>query len=1101
MNSSRWWRTAPLFLAVFLALSGLFVPAPATAATSAQNLDIIVIIDNSGSMHSNAKSKAMTGSDPYGLRYEATTMMVDLLDETDRIGVVHFSKTARTVGDQMFRMSPEEKTSFRTQIAGMAVDYANPPANAKTIAPFGESWYVRDTVVEPAGTFYNAAFTNAKLLLDAAGTTNKRAVIFLTDGAPEDLGKDDADITANTTAALKELGVPVFLLALKPDSDSNAKTFEAVSAGFTLANQRVIPVNSAFDIAQAMASVLTYLKPSYYLDVVTGASGSGTNSSAYLTNAIKGQQISKATFVFASNANTGQLRVEEKKSPFQGKAGSATGRFRSYYYEKPGGIDGKWEFTANAAVADVTSFVFVKSALEVILRYPDETSSDSAIMGFPRGASSVLVGATVTNLEEKLGASVRISTLASCQDYQSNMLSDNPAKQNGLNKAGDTVFWETIEKSVQPIYVAIGVRPADAINLRRCYEFQPSSVELPVEITSPTIASPKLNAESELHIETALPETAALSMTEGFVFTQPFSDSVTVLGDESVTAQGLTISGGTGSADIESSPGVQSNVRVVIPGFIDGRPIALYQQRIVTPSMSCAFQLESGNTAPTVLQDETGTTFVDIGVITKAGVFENALVCVTKLRGGSIPTIDTSGMSIIGKNGATGNPAIVQFQEPTIQTASDGKTTIRYPFTIGDVTELAPDQYAVNAQTLSGRTKEPFELRFTRPNASWIWDAAPTGLTFSDIIDEINPTTTQCVSAYPVLAADTQLKPELVVSDVYIGAQKVSEGDLTATIQPDQACPGGYRIIVDGSRLAAGDYTFNLAGQTSNPAVPVEPALRGVKIRRGSPLVQILFPENRRVLDVRDTFTVDHSIWPIWIPFINETQISYSAILTHTRSMPVIDNPLSQTVADVSKNNERVDAPYDFSWTPANLNTRSQLYDGYLVETNLPWFRWPGKEYDVTMNITDPRVVSPDSVVLRVPTKSWWEVIQRLLLIAFIIFLIRWLIAKFYRRYTGSVRFSQDDVTTGWIPLASYGNSPLSIVRPSYGGFEGLGVVKQGNELEDDVVVGVIKAIDGETIGVSITDPDLNPDSKLQQSAKLSRTARFGDEGIRVSYR
>jgi hypothetical protein len=266
-------------------------------------------------------------------------------------------------------------------------------------------------------------------------------------------------------------------------------------------------------------------------------------------------------------------------------------------------------------------------------------------------------------------------------------------------------------------------------------------------------------------------------------------------------------------------------------------------------------------------------------------------------------------------------------------------------------------------------------------------------------------------------------------------------------------------------------------------------------------LVQILFPENRRVLDVRDTFSVDHSIWPIWIPFINETQISYSAILTHTRTMPVIDNPLSQTVADVSKNNERVDAPYDFSWTPANLNTRSKMYDGYLVETNLPWFRWPGKEYDVTMNITDPRVVSPDSVVLRVPTKSWWEVIQRLLLFALIFLLIRWLITKFYRRYTGSVRFSQDDVSTGWISLTSYGNSPLSIVRPSYGGFEGLGVVKQGSELEDDVVVGVIKAIDGQTIGVSITDTDLNPDSMIQQSAKLGKSVRFGVEGIRVSYR
>jgi hypothetical protein len=1095
------WQNVLLLLTLLIGACSVWGTQPAQAAPGTQNLDIIVIIDNSGSMHSNYKSSVMTGSDPYGLRYEATNMLVDLLDEKDRIGVVHFSKTARTVDNQMFRLSPEVKTDFRKKISDMAVDYTNVPANPKTVAPFDGTWVVRDPAVEPNGTFYKTAFSNTKALLDASESGNKRAVIFLTDGAPEDLGEGD-DITANTTAALKELGVPVFLLALQPDTASNADTFAKVSAGFTQANQRVIPIASAFDIARAMASVITYLKPSAYLDVIDGAAGSGTNTAAYITSAIKGQQIEKATFVFASNANKNQLTVTEKKSPFAGKSGATTGRFRSFYYEKAGGIDGKFEFTANANPTDITSFVFVQSALEVVLRYPDETATDSAIMGFPRGASSVLVGATVTNLEQSLFSSVRVSTLASCEDYQSSTLSDAPAQQNGLNKSGDTVFWETIKESDKPIYVGVGVQQVGSINLRRCYEFQPSSVELPVEITSPTIASPKLNADSELHIETSLPDTNALSMTNGLVFTQPIDGAMQALGDDSVAAEDLAITDGSGSADIESDPGVQSNVRVVIPGVFEGRPIALYQQRIVTPSMSCAFVLENPTSGPSPLQDETGTSFVDMGVITSPEGMRNALVCVTKIRGGSIPTIDTSKLTMRGQNGSAGNPALLQFDEPTMQKAADGKTTIRYPFTLGDVSALPEDNYTIETQTVSGGTKESLQLRFTRPKSSWQWDILPDGFSFTDTIDEINPLTSECVRAYPVLSPDAVLKPELVVSDVYVGTQKASANDLTAMIQPDTTCPGGYRIIIDGSRLAPGDYTFNVAGQTSNPAVPVQPALRGVKVKRGSPLIQIVFPENRRVQDVPGTFSVDSPLWPIWIPFINETQISYSAILTHTRTMPVIDNPLSQTVADVHDNNALVNAAYDFSWTPANLNTRSHLYDGYLVETNLPWFRWPGTEYDVQMNITDPRVVSPKQVTLRVPTHSWWDVIKALLSFLLSLMALRWLWTKLSRSYAGSVRFTQDDLQTNWIPLRSYGKSPLSIVRTPYGGFEDLRVVPKGSELEDDVIVGSISPRDGASIDVSITNDDLNPYSKSKQFALLNgKSARFGDEGIRVSYK
>jgi hypothetical protein len=1001
----------------------------------------------------------------------------------------------------MWRLSPEVKAQLRTQVSGMAVDYTNKPANAKTVAPFGTPWIVRDPAVEPAGTFYQTAFDQTKKLLDAAGTSNKRAVIFLTDGAPEDMGAD-ADVSTNTAQALKALGVPVFLLALKPDNAENAKTFDAVSTGFTQANQRVIPVNSAFDIARAMASVLTYLKPSYYLDVVNGNAGTGSNTTVFITNAVDTQQIAKATFVFASNDNKQGMKVTENSSPSKGKPGTTTGRFRSFAYDQPGGLNGKWEFTADKAVENITSFVFVKSALEVTLRYPDETASESAVMAFPSGTSQVLVGATIKNLPAALNGSVRITTVNGCEDPAAKTMSDDPAQQNGLNKNSDTVFWATIKESKDPINVGIGVKPANAINLRRCYVFLPSSVSLPLTITSPSVASPKLDSDGALSVETSLPETSALSTTNGIVFTQPISTTTQALGEDAVQSQEMTISGTAGSAAVGTDPGVPAQVRVVVPGIIDGRPVALFVQKSVTPSMSCLFELEREPQTPTTIQPSNEVNVIEIGVITSTKVLPNALICKTVIRGGNVPIIDTDTASLKDADGTAQNPDMLQFEPGTQEQTPDGKKSIlRYPFRLGDVTALPEGIYTYELGVRSGETTEKILLRFERPKSTWSWDLLRDGFTFADTIDETAPTTSACTNAYPVLSPDTTLNPNLTVSNVYAGTRPVGNAPITAMIQPDSTCPGGYRVIIDGSRLEPGDYTFNLSGSTSDMTVPLDPPLQGVKIRRGAPLVQIVFPENRRVDGLPDTYTVDFPIWPVWLPG-TETQISYSAIVTHTRTMPVIDNPLSETIADVEKDNSLVDGPYDFSWTPAVLNTRSKLFDGYLVETDLPWFRWPGKTYDVTMSLKDPRIVGPESVVLRVPTHSWWDVISRILLFALLCYVIYALWRRWTKAYSGSVRFMVEDAMTPALKLHPFGNAPLAIVQSPYGGLEDVRVTPLTQLGGDETVLGTIRAMSRDAIDVDITSPDLNPEGKSPQRVLLGgKRAIFGEDGVHVSYR
>jgi hypothetical protein len=68
--------------------------------------------------------------------------------------------------------------------------------------------------------------------------------------------------------------LPVFLLMLQNPNENSKPEIAAVRSAFAASNQKVIDIANANDIAHALASVLTYLKPNLYLDVLHGSADS-----------------------------------------------------------------------------------------------------------------------------------------------------------------------------------------------------------------------------------------------------------------------------------------------------------------------------------------------------------------------------------------------------------------------------------------------------------------------------------------------------------------------------------------------------------------------------------------------------------------------------------------------------------------------------------------------------------------------------------------------------------------------------------------------------------------------------------------------------------
>ncbi|MGE5561106.1 MAG: vWA domain-containing protein [Chloroflexota bacterium] len=233
---------------IILLVASLFVwqTGPATAApTAAAPVDVVVLIDSSGSM---------SKSDPSQLSLTASRMMIDLLAPGDRIALIDFDTKATVLAPLTAVNDAADREALRGKLAKVRAD---------------------------GSTDYDAALTMAyDQLADAKGDSSKRLVIFLTDGQPDPGGKaSDQQFMNEYLAGLQATvdkfvarGWPVHTIGLGNQPDPTLLRDMALDTGGSYYR-----VSSAADLTGVFAGILTeakgiYLGAKYDRTLATGSS-------------------------------------------------------------------------------------------------------------------------------------------------------------------------------------------------------------------------------------------------------------------------------------------------------------------------------------------------------------------------------------------------------------------------------------------------------------------------------------------------------------------------------------------------------------------------------------------------------------------------------------------------------------------------------------------------------------------------------------------------------------------------------------------------------------------------------------------------------------
>jgi len=204
--------------------------APATAMT-AEAVDIVVLIDSSGSMRT---------SDPGQLSLTASRMLIDLLATGDRAALLDFDSRARVVAPLTAIDGPADRASLQAKLAAVRAD---------------------------GYTDYAAALVAAyEQLAGTPGDNRHRCVIFFTDGRPDPNGKTAdqtfmKDYLAGLQATIDKFaakGWPIHTVGLGGQLDPALLRDIALDTGGSYHR-----VSSAADLTGVFAGILTEAKGLY----------------------------------------------------------------------------------------------------------------------------------------------------------------------------------------------------------------------------------------------------------------------------------------------------------------------------------------------------------------------------------------------------------------------------------------------------------------------------------------------------------------------------------------------------------------------------------------------------------------------------------------------------------------------------------------------------------------------------------------------------------------------------------------------------------------------------------------------------------------------
>lgn len=181
---------------------------PTAASMSVENITVILILDNSGSMQT---------SDPGGLRFTGVRLFASLLDVGDSLGLILFSTQAETMTNSLATLTSQaDKKNVLTELQFQEAD---------------------------GYTDVKAALEQAqRLLADADLRDEKVVIVLLTDGKPE-IPNPYSNYESETLELARSLKVPVMAIALT--SAAQTPFLDQLAAA---TDGRVFPADNASDL-------------------------------------------------------------------------------------------------------------------------------------------------------------------------------------------------------------------------------------------------------------------------------------------------------------------------------------------------------------------------------------------------------------------------------------------------------------------------------------------------------------------------------------------------------------------------------------------------------------------------------------------------------------------------------------------------------------------------------------------------------------------------------------------------------------------------------------------------------------------------------------
>ena len=524
-------RAGILKLVVALAALLLFVPAPVLVAgtraqSGAHNLDVVLVIDNSGSMASN---------DPDGLRWSAAQLFVDLADSGDRIAALTFSAEVQLLG--------ESREGDLTRID-------DDGSRDRLKSTLGRR--------EPEGaTNMDAALRAAEELLSDNAVGNRQIIVFLTDGWPEPESQRPG--LTEIIRTMGNNGVQVFPILLGNDVATDVADQMVRDTGSLRQD-----VASAAGLLRAFGQVFSFVQPDRYVDELSLTS---STTLSFQTNSE--QAITEAVIIIPREDDDKTALKDltlDGQDALKGKSlsnGARVGKAEAPHYQLArmshnAPLAGEWQLGLGETAG--IGLLIVKSQVTLNLIYPVSSVTDSFVA--PRvvpAGKPVLLAAQLL----RAGSQVGDAQVSEIMGGQSLLLDSQ-----GLS-ANRSVYWKFVslgpKGGLLPLELQVG-QELTPFRLRKTFVLEPADVP-PLVIDSPTATDTGLRAGGVLRLAAHFEGTGVSgAAVKAFVWDQA--------GDEVVEVDLTCLDQACQDESLAVEPGRAYQVVLVGEAVYEGRPFS-----------------------------------------------------------------------------------------------------------------------------------------------------------------------------------------------------------------------------------------------------------------------------------------------------------------------------------------------------------------------------------------------------------------------------------------------------------------------------------------------------------------------------------------------